>query len=77
MTLSEGSSTLHAPFTNEPYSNISGDFNPIHINPYFSEFASLLGTIMQWSLFSGPALSPANTWKMTLFKVIPSVLLRE
>jgi hypothetical protein len=26
------------PFTNEPY---SGDYNPIHIYPYFSYFASL------------------------------------
>lgn len=33
------------PSTNEPYSKISGDFNPIHINPYFSDFASLPGTI--------------------------------
>ncbi|KAF7965824.1 hypothetical protein HWV62_41719, partial [Athelia sp. TMB] len=51
MTPSEGSSTLHAPFTNEPYSKISGDFNPIHINPYFSDYASLPGTITHglWS----------------------------
>jgi fatty acid synthase subunit alpha, fungi type len=25
-----------APLTNEPYSKVSGDFNPIHVNPYFS-----------------------------------------
>ena len=33
------------PFTNEPYSKISGDFNPIHVNPYFSDFVGLPGTI--------------------------------
>ena len=39
------SATYNTPATNEPYSKISGDFNPIHINPYFSDFASLPGTI--------------------------------
>jgi len=39
------SATYVTPSTNEPYSKISGDFNPIHINPYFSDFASLPGTI--------------------------------
>ena len=38
-------SSYVTPSTNEPYSKISGDFNPIHINPYFSDFASLPGTI--------------------------------
>ena len=37
--------TYTTPATNEPYSKVSGDFNPIHINPYFSDFASLPGTI--------------------------------
>lgn len=39
------------PATNEPYSKISGDFNPIHINPYFADFALLPGTITHglWS----------------------------
>ncbi|WVQ81978.1 hypothetical protein IAT38_004105 [Cryptococcus sp. DSM 104549] len=39
------------PATNEPYSKISGDFNPIHVNPYFSDLASLPGTITHgmWS----------------------------
>ena len=45
------STTFTAPLTNEPYSIISGDFNPIHVNPYFSDYASLLGTITHgmWS----------------------------
>jgi hypothetical protein len=38
-------STFNAPLTNEPYSKIFGDFNPIHVNPYFSDFASLPATI--------------------------------
>jgi MaoC like domain len=42
---------LHAPLTNEPYSKIFGEFNPIHVNPYFSDFASLPATITHglWS----------------------------
>jgi fatty acid synthase subunit alpha len=43
--------TFASPATNQPYSNVSGDFNPIHVNPYFSDFASLPGTITHgmWS----------------------------
>jgi len=37
-------SLYHASSTNEPYSKVSGDFNPIHMNPYFA-FASLPGNI--------------------------------
>jgi fatty acid synthase subunit alpha, fungi type len=46
MTTGEGSTVFPTPLTNEPYSKISGDFNPIHINPYFSSLASLPGTIV-------------------------------
>jgi fatty acid synthase subunit alpha len=47
----DGSTVFIIPLTNEPYSKISGDFNPIHINPYFSDYASLPGTITHgmWS----------------------------
>ncbi|TFY80997.1 hypothetical protein EWM64_g3016 [Hericium alpestre] len=40
-----------AMFSNEPYSKISGDFNPIHVNPYFADYAALPGTITHgmWS----------------------------
>ena len=33
------------------YAGASGDFNPIHINPYFADFAALPGTITHgmWS----------------------------
>jgi fatty acid synthase subunit beta len=43
--------TFSVPLTNEPYSKISGDFNPIHVNPYFSCYASLPATITHgmWS----------------------------
>ncbi|CBQ73371.1 related to fatty acid synthase, beta and alpha chains [Sporisorium reilianum SRZ2] len=51
---SDVSTSFVAPATNEPYSNVSGDFNPIHINPYFSSFASLPGTITH-GLFSSAA----------------------
>jgi fatty acid synthase subunit alpha len=38
-------SIFNAPLTNEAYSDVSGDFNPIHVNPYFSDYASLPDTI--------------------------------
>ena len=50
----DASAKFVAPSTNEPYSNISGDFNPIHINPYFADFAALPGTITH-GLFSSAA----------------------
>ncbi|KAG9016676.1 3-oxoacyl-[acyl-carrier-protein] synthase [Tulasnella sp. 427] len=37
LTSSKVPSTFLAPATNQPYSKISGDFDPIHINPYFSD----------------------------------------
>ena len=45
---------FNAPLTNEPYSKIPADFNPIHINPYFSDFTSLPATITH-SLWSSTA----------------------
>lgn len=51
-TMTSGAPTLFtSPATNEPYSKASGDFNPIHINPYFADYASLPGTITHgmWS----------------------------
>ncbi|KAF7312560.1 Fatty acid synthase subunit alpha [Mycena indigotica] len=50
-TLNSTPISFHAPLTNEPYSKVSGDFNPIHINPYFSDYASLPATITHglWS----------------------------
>jgi fatty acid synthase subunit alpha len=50
-TFATTNAVFNALLTNEPYSNNSGDFNPIHINPYFSDLASLLDTITHglWS----------------------------
>ncbi|KAL9936912.1 hypothetical protein V8E36_004147 [Tilletia maclaganii] len=45
LTPGSSTSTFVAPASNEAYSMISGDFNPIHINPYFADFAALPGTI--------------------------------
>lgn len=45
LTSNTNPSLYHAPTTNEPYSKVSGDFNPIHTNPYFAAYASLPGTI--------------------------------
>ncbi|KAJ2085938.1 fatty acid synthase alpha subunit Lsd1, partial [Coemansia sp. S142-1] len=42
---SEFSSITHSPGTNEAYSNISSDHNPIHTNAYFADYADLPGTI--------------------------------
>lgn len=36
---------IRTPASNQAYSNISGDVNPIHVNPYFSDLANLPGTI--------------------------------
>ncbi|KAK7464858.1 fatty acid synthase alpha subunit Lsd1 [Stygiomarasmius scandens] len=45
--------TFNAPLTNEPYSSVSGNLNPIHANPY-SCYASLSATITH-DLWSSPA----------------------
>ena len=39
------STAFNVPLTIEPYSKISREINPIHINPYFSDFPSLSATI--------------------------------
>lgn len=51
LTTSETNTNFKAPLSNEPYSKISGDFNPIHVNPYFADLASLPATITHgmWS----------------------------
>lgn len=51
LTTADVSTAFNAPLSNEAYSKVSGDFNPIHINPYFSDFASLPATITHglWS----------------------------
>ena len=50
-TLTSSPIIFNAPLTNEPYLKISGGYNPIHVNPYFSSYASLPATITHglWS----------------------------
>ncbi|KAI9352522.1 hypothetical protein DFJ73DRAFT_926469 [Zopfochytrium polystomum] len=38
-------SVIYVPTSNEEYAQASGDLNPIHVNPYFADLASLPGTI--------------------------------
>ena len=54
LTSSANPSLYHAPSANYPYSQVSGDFNPIHTNPYFASYASLPGTITH-GMFSSAA----------------------
>jgi fatty acid synthase subunit alpha, fungi type len=54
LTSSANPSLYCAPATNEPYSRVSGDFNPIHTNPYFASYAALPGTITH-GMFSSAA----------------------
>lgn len=51
LTIGDVCTAFNAPLTNEPYSKISSDFNPIHINLYFSDLDSLFATITHnlWS----------------------------
>ncbi|KAI0077780.1 fatty acid synthase [Panus rudis PR-1116 ss-1] len=51
LSTSPGFTVFNSPATNEPYSKVSGDFNPIHVNPYFADYANLPGTITHgmWS----------------------------
>ena len=41
----EHQTTIYAPSSNRNYAEISGDYNPIHVNAYFADYASLPGTI--------------------------------
>lgn len=41
----DNNATTYAPSSNTPYAIVSGDTNPIHVNPYFADLASLPGTI--------------------------------
>lgn len=63
-------STFTTAPTNEPYSKVSGDYNPIHINPYFSDYAALL-------MVCGLARRLASTSRPSLLTATPSASLRE
>lgn len=51
ITSAERPCVIRTPASNQAYSDISGDVNPIHVNPYFSDYANLPGTITHgmWS----------------------------
>jgi fatty acid synthase subunit alpha len=49
------STTFNAPLTNEPYSKISGDYNPIHVNPSPILHLSLLLSLTECGQVPQPA----------------------
>ena len=65
LTSDSNPSLYRAPSTNESYPNVSGDFNPIHTNPYFVTFASLPGTITHGMFTTG---STATRWYVETVK---------
>ena len=69
LTSDSNPSLYRAPCMNEPYSKVSGDFNPIRTNPYFTALASLPGTITH-----GTFISAATRWyvKTVVAKGIPN-----
>lgn len=44
-TTDPAAATLPTSLSNRYCLNISGSFDPIHVNPYFSDFASVPGTV--------------------------------
>ena len=72
MKLNENT-TFNAPLTNEAYSQVS-DFNPIHVNPYFSDYASLPATITH-GLWSSAATR--RYVELSWHKAILNVFLRK
>jgi MaoC like domain len=69
----DGSTVFTTPLANEPYSKVSGDFNPIHINSYFSDYASLAQSYM----VCGQAPLLGSTSRVSLQKVTLIELLRK
>lgn len=53
---------LKAPASNEPYANVSGDYNPIHVSRIFSTYASLPGTITHGMYSSAAVRSLVEVW---------------
>jgi len=45
LTSASAPSVIQVPKSNLEYSNVSGDVNPIHVNPYFADYAGLPDTI--------------------------------
>ena len=51
-----------APSSNEPYANVSGDYNPIHVSRVFAVYANLPGTITHGMYSSAATRSLVETW---------------
>ena len=53
---------LRAPSSNEPYANVSGDYNPIHVSRIVSKYADLHGTITHGMYSSAAVRSLVEVW---------------
>ncbi|VVT56943.1 uncharacterized protein SAPINGB_P005430 [Magnusiomyces paraingens] len=53
---------LRSPASNEPYANVSGDYNPIHVSRIFSKYANLPGTITHGMYSSAAVRSLVEVW---------------
>lgn len=53
---------LRAPSSNEPYANVSGDYNPIHVSRVFAKYADLQGTITHGMYSSAAVRSLVEVW---------------
>jgi fatty acid synthase subunit beta len=51
-----------APSSNEPYANVSGDYNPIHVSRVFAQYVNLPGTITHGMYSSAAVRSFVETW---------------
>lgn len=51
-----------APSSNEPYANVSGDYNPIHVSRVFAQYVDLPGTITHGMYSSAAVRSFVETW---------------
>ncbi|ANB12603.1 tetrafunctional fatty acid synthase subunit FAS1 [Sugiyamaella lignohabitans] len=51
-----------APSSNEPYANVSGDYNPIHVSRVFAQYVNLPGTITHGMYSSAAVRSLVETW---------------
>ena len=54
---------------NEPYAKIPGDFNPIHINLYFSDLASLPATITHGCGQALPLADMLRLWSQRVTQI--------
>ncbi|GBE89192.1 hypothetical protein SCP_1502000 [Sparassis crispa] len=69
-----GAAVFNFSATNEPYSEASGNFNPIHVNSYFADLAGVSPTITH-SMWSSSL--PGATLRRSLCKVARSELSRK